>query len=118
MLKLLFLLFLPLTSVLANENIIIGDSLCTFIDNASLKSNRLSPKGDLAGTYLWYGGTTLTWLKNALNKLTSEQLLDPMPDTPPQHKGRSIQFFLIQLSCHLSRHTGQLNYLRRILENK
>jgi hypothetical protein len=68
MLKLLFLLFLPLTSVLANENIIIGDSLCTFIDNASLKSNRLSPKGDLAGTYLWYGGTTLTWLKNALNK--------------------------------------------------
>ena len=57
-------------------------------------------------------------VKNALNKLTSEQLLDPMPDTPPQHKGRSIQFFLIQLSCHLSRHTGQLNYLRRILENK
>ena len=56
-------------------------------------------------------------VKNALNKLTPGQLLDPMPDTPPQHKGRSIQFFLIQLSCHLSRHTGQLNYLRRILEN-
>jgi len=57
-------------------------------------------------------------VKNALNKLTPEQLLDPMPDTPPQHKGRSIQFFLIQLSCHLSRHTGQLNYLVRMLENK
>lgn len=57
-------------------------------------------------------------VKNALMKINTEQLLNPMPDTPPQHKGRSIQFFLIQLSCHLSRHTGQLNYLRRILENK
>jgi hypothetical protein len=55
-------------------------------------------------------------VRNALIKITPEQLLNPMPDTPPQHKGRSIQFFLIQLSCHLSRHTGQLNYLRRILE--
>jgi len=52
------------------ENIIIGDSLCTFIDNASKKADRLSPKGDLAGTHLWYGGTTLTWLKNALAKYT------------------------------------------------
>ncbi|MDP4579619.1 MAG: DUF1572 family protein [Saprospiraceae bacterium] len=57
-------------------------------------------------------------IRNALMKISPEQLLDPMPDTPSQHKGRSIQFFLIQLSCHLSRHTGQLNYLRRILENK
>jgi hypothetical protein len=57
-------------------------------------------------------------LRNVLMKISPEQLLNPMPDTPPQHKGRSIQFFLIQLSCHLSRHTGQLNYLRRILENK
>jgi len=51
-----------------NENIIIGDSLCTFIDNASKKANRLATKGDLAGTYLWYGGTTLTWLKEKVNK--------------------------------------------------
>ena len=50
----------------APENIIIGDSLCTFIDNASQKAVRLNPKGDLAGTHLWYGGTTLTWLKKAL----------------------------------------------------
>ncbi len=51
----------------SNENIIIGDSLCTFIDNASKKANRLAPKGDLAGTHLWYGGTTLTWLKNKVD---------------------------------------------------
>jgi uncharacterized damage-inducible protein DinB len=57
-------------------------------------------------------------VRDALNKLTPDQLLHPMPDTPPQHRGRSIQFFLIQLSCHLSRHTGQLNYLVRILERK
>ncbi len=41
---------------------------------------------------------------------------DPMPDPPEQHKGRTIAFFLVQLCCHLSRHRGQLNYIRRILE--
>jgi hypothetical protein len=57
-------------------------------------------------------------IRKALIKLRPEQLMDPMPDTPPQHKGRSIGFFLIQLSCHLSRHSGQINYLRRILGNQ
>lgn len=59
-------------SNLSGENIIIGDSLCTFIDNASKKAIRLNPKGDIAGTYLWYGGTTLTWLKNVLNKYPAD----------------------------------------------
>ncbi len=69
MMKVLFIFFTLISSVLASsENIIIGDSLCTFIDNASKKADRLSPKGDIAGTYLWYGGTTLTWLKSALTK--------------------------------------------------
>lgn len=54
------------TPHLTAENIIVGDSLCTFIDRASLRAHRLSPKGDLAGSVLWYGGTTLTWLKNAV----------------------------------------------------
>jgi hypothetical protein len=68
----ILVLFLALTSIVraqtsSLENIIIGDSLCTFIDNASLKASRLSPKGNLAGTYLWYGGTTLTWLKQKVN---------------------------------------------------
>lgn len=27
-------------------------------------------------------------------------------------------YFLVQLCCHLSRHRGQLNYLRRILEGR
>jgi uncharacterized damage-inducible protein DinB len=51
----------------------------------------------------------------ALSKLKQVQLNDEMADTPPQHKGRTIGFFLMQLLCHLSRHRGQLNYLRRIL---
>jgi hypothetical protein len=63
----LLLFFILSSSLYANENIIIGDSLCTFIDNASKKANRLAPKGDLAGTHLWYGGTTLTWLKEKVN---------------------------------------------------
>lgn len=63
-----FLLMISNAGATPPENIIIGDSLCTFIDNASKKASRLSPKGDLAGTYLWSGGTTLTWLKKALEK--------------------------------------------------
>lgn len=51
----------------------------------------------------------------ALDKLDPDALDQPMPDPPPQHVGRTVRFFLIQLSCHLSRHTGQLNYLRRML---
>jgi hypothetical protein len=63
-----FLLMISSARATPPKNIIIGDSLCTFIDNASKKASRLSHKGDLAGTHLWYGGTTLTWLKKALEK--------------------------------------------------
>jgi Fe-S oxidoreductase len=51
----------------------------------------------------------------ALLHLDPDILDDPMPSPPAHHEGRSVRFFLIQLSCHLSRHTGQVNYLRRIL---
>ncbi|MEY3052339.1 MAG: hypothetical protein RLY31_2124 [Bacteroidota bacterium] len=51
----------------------------------------------------------------ALETLPQHRLQDPMPAPPPQHEGRSIAFFLVQLCCHTSRHQGQLNYLRRIL---
>ena len=61
--------------------------------------------------------TTRDAVENAFKILTPEQLEEVMPDTPPQHKGRTIGFFLIQLSCHLSRHRGQLDYLRRILSH-
>jgi hypothetical protein len=52
---------------------------------------------------------------DALGRLDTSRLNDLMPDPPPQHRGRTIGFFLVQLCCHLSRHRGQLNYLRRIL---
>lgn len=58
--------------------------------------------------------STKTAVAAAFSGLTNADLDREMPDTPPQHKGRSIGFFLMQLSCHLSRHTGQLNYARRI----
>lgn len=59
---------------------------------------------------------TVDAVRKSLSQLTREDLERPMPDTPPQHKGRTIGFFLIQLCCHLSRHRGQLDYLRRIKE--
>ena len=48
-------------------------------------------------------------------RISSDTLDDHMPEPPPQHTGRSIRFFLLQLSCHFSRHSGQLDYLRRML---
>ncbi len=49
-----------------------------------------------------------------LSALPPNTLDDPMPEPPPHHAGRSKRFFLLQLSCHLSRHMGQLNVLRRM----
>lgn len=58
---------------------------------------------------------TLLVLEHAFDQIRPEELHEEMPETPPQHKGRSKAFFLMQLSCHLSRHTGQMNYLRRMM---
>lgn len=57
---------------------------------------------------------TVSAVRKGLSVLTLSELDRPMPDTPPQHTGRTVGFFLIQLICHLSRHRGQLDYLRRI----
>jgi uncharacterized damage-inducible protein DinB len=53
-------------------------------------------------------------VKQALMQLTADDLNREMPDTPPHHKGRSVGYFLVQLVSHFARHSGQLNYLRRI----
>jgi GH24 family phage-related lysozyme (muramidase) len=48
------------------ENIIIGDSACTFIDWGSELAARLN--GSTQGPeYLWSGGTAMGWLKSALS---------------------------------------------------
>lgn len=58
---------------------------------------------------------TIGAITAALSGLSQDDLSKEMPDTPPQHKGTTVGYFLIQLCCHFSRHRGQLNYLRRIL---
>ena len=58
---------------------------------------------------------TISAVQIALEGMNEQRLHDKMPDPPPQHEGRSVGFFLIQLCCHLSRHRGQLNYIRRVL---
>jgi len=52
----------------------------------------------------------------ALSQLSPEELTSEMKELPAHLKGKSVGFFLIQLCCHLSRHRGQLNYLKRIQE--
>jgi hypothetical protein len=61
---------------------------------------------------------TAAAVEKALSSLDPARLSEEMPVTPPQHAGRTIGFFLIQLVCHFQRHRGQLDYLRRILEAK
>lgn len=57
---------------------------------------------------------TIKAVESALKSITEKDLKNKMSETPPQHNGKTIGFFLIQLCCHLSRHRGQLDYLRRI----
>lgn len=59
---------------------------------------------------------TIAAVAAALEHLPSSRLSEVMAQTPPHHTGRSVGFFLIQLCVHFSRHRGQLNYLRRMLE--
>ena len=54
-------------------------------------------------------------VNQALLNLDPAVLDQDMPSPPNHHAGRSVRFFLMQLSCHLSRHSGQVNYLRRVL---
>jgi len=68
------------------------------------------PKEELLGEIT----DTAIAIAAALDGLDSARLNDPMPAPPPQHQGRTIGFFLVQLCCHTHRHQGQLNYLRRI----
>ncbi len=51
----------------------------------------------------------------ALQKLDSSQLTDTYPEETLGYK-MTVGFFLIHLAAHLSYHLGQINYLRRILE--
>jgi GH24 family phage-related lysozyme (muramidase) len=48
------------------ENLIIGDSYCLFIDNASKKATRLNTGIAGAKEYLWLGARGTEWLKDAL----------------------------------------------------
>lgn len=51
----------------------------------------------------------------ALQKLDDSQLQNTYPEETLGFK-MTIGFFLIHLTAHLSYHLGQINYLRRILE--
>jgi uncharacterized damage-inducible protein DinB len=61
---------------------------------------------------------TISDVKSALGKLKQEDLSREMPDPPPHHKGKSVGYFLVQLVSHFARHSGQLNYIRRILASQ
>lgn len=60
---------------------------------------------------------TISIVDKVLLSFPIERLQNEMPSPPNEHKGRTIEFFLIQLCCHLSRHRGQLNYISRIVKN-
>jgi hypothetical protein len=62
------------------KHIIIGDSLCTFIDNASSKAKRISTKNTFGNPnekkYLWQGGTNLSWLKDAVETFPEKKSVE------------------------------------------
>lgn len=59
---------------------------------------------------------TAETVERVLTSLPMERLQEKMPNPPPQHSGRSVAYFLVQLVAHFQRHQGQADYLRRLLQ--
>lgn len=60
--------------------------------------------------------STIEAVKNGMSILTDEELYKEYPlEKWNQHSSKA--FLLIHLTAHLNYHLGQINYLRRVLEN-
>jgi len=57
---------------------------------------------------------TLKMITPVLEKLSSEDLLKPYPDTS-MGEGETIGSVIIRIGIHLGYHLGQINYHRRLL---
>ena len=55
-------------------------------------------------------------IKNALNHLTNEDLLEDYP-VLKFDETTTIEYLLVHLTLHLNYHLGQINYHRRLLDN-
>ncbi|AMM52638.1 DinB superfamily protein [Rufibacter sp. DG15C] len=58
---------------------------------------------------------TKKWVVDTLQQLPDEKLQEPYPENVLGYEMTNA-FFLIHLAGHLTYHLGQINYLRRILE--
>lgn len=58
---------------------------------------------------------TMVVVENALNSIEAHQLTEDYPQDVLGKK-MSTGFFLVHLATHLSYHTGQINYHRRLLD--
>lgn len=59
---------------------------------------------------------TKIMIKNALNHLTNEDLLEDYP-VLKFDETTTIEYLLVHLTLHLNYHLGQINYHRRLLDN-
>ena len=59
---------------------------------------------------------TKTMIKNALNHLTNEDLLEDYP-VLKFDETTTTEYLLVYLTLHLNYHLGQINYHRRLLDN-
>ena len=59
---------------------------------------------------------TKIMIKNALNHLTNEDLLEDYP-VLKFDETTTIEYLLVHLILHLNYHLGQINYHRRLLDN-
>lgn len=59
---------------------------------------------------------TKIMIKNALNNLTNEDLLEDYP-VLKFDETTTTEYLLVHLTLHLNYHLGQINYHRRLLDN-
>ncbi|MCL7753331.1 DUF1572 family protein [Polaribacter sp. Z022] len=60
---------------------------------------------------------TITMIKKSLNSLTDDEIKKDYPILKFEKK-ESTEFLLVHLAIHLSYHLGQINYHRRLLDDK
>ena len=60
---------------------------------------------------------TITMVKKSLNSLTDDEIKKDYPILKFEKK-ESTEYLLVHLAIHLSYHLGQINYHRRLLDDK
>lgn len=101
--------------IIGGSNFFIGDKLAQtgyIRDRDREFSQKNVPREVIVGEF----EQLIPLVKNTLNNLTADQLENPFP-VVFDGATNSVSYVLVTLLAHLNYHLGQVNYLRRMLDD-